>query len=78
MGRVRSDGADTADRSGARDHRQLQQILPRAAKNLVRVGQNPGRYDIDDDLTGTQHQVGQDSALKLAIYTPVGGNPIKD
>src|SRR3981189_2014581 len=59
MRRVRSDGAHPADCPGSGYHRQLQQVFALAAEDFVRIGQHAGCDDIDNDLAGPQHWVGQ-------------------
>src|SRR5712675_1283138 len=59
MCRIRSDGAHPADCPGSRYHRQVQQVFALAAEDFVRIGQHAGCDDIDNDLAGPQHRVGQ-------------------
>ena len=59
MRRVRPERAHAANPARSGHDREVQQIFPLAAKYLVSVIENAGCDDVDNDLAGAQHGVGQ-------------------
>src|ERR1700691_4886302 len=58
-GRVRPPRAPPADSPRPRPDRQLQQIVASAREDIDGITGDAGGDDIDDDLTGAEHGVGQ-------------------
>jgi hypothetical protein len=59
MRRIRTGRADAADRAGAGHDGQFQQVLARAAEDLIGVGENPARHHVDNHFAGAKRGVGQ-------------------
>ena len=59
MGRIRTGGADAADRAGTRHDRQFEQVFSFAAQDFIGVGENPARHHVDDHFAGAEAGIGQ-------------------